>query len=318
MYNNNKKNIMNELVKIRKSTTTGNPVANVISSREIANATGKNHKEVMRDIRSMCMQAEIEILSAQTCAYSDSSEVLVIESEYNVEFGNEGHTRKSKEYLLNEIAAEVLALGYDAKKRIAILKLVKKMKQVIEQQLSLPLTSTTMTIAEVAKKLNTSSYMINQALRENKYFKPNYKPFEKWINQEIFVYKSYNPKYYAKQLRVTDKGFSVIQQLLSGNKIISQSQAINVIQPMPKQFADESRLIKLEEANVESGIVIKSLKASNKLLSEALQTFIRYTLLRGSDKADKLPMTVDELKSKIKFFLVELEKMNQMKSIGNL
>jgi phage regulator Rha-like protein len=308
---------MNELVKIRKSTTTGNPVANVISSREIANATGKLHKNVMADILNMCKQGSIKIVVAENSATIDTQEVMVIEHEREVNQGM-GRIRRYKEYLLNEMAAEVLALGYDVKRRIAILKLVKKMRQVIEQQLSLPLTSTTMTIAEVAKKLNTSSYMINQALRENKYFKPNYKPFEKWINQEIFVYKSYNPKYYAKQLRVTDKGFSVIQQLLSGNKIISQSQAINVIQPMPKQFADESRLIKLEEANVESGIVIKSLKASNKLLSEALQTFIRYTLLRGSDKADKLPMTVDELKSKIKFFLVELEKMNQMKSIGNL
>jgi phage regulator Rha-like protein len=297
MYNNNKKNIMNELVKIRKSTTTGNPVANVISSREIANATGKNHKEVMRDIRSMCMQAEIEILSAQTCAYSDSSEVLVIESEYNVEFGNEGHTRKSKEYLLNEIAAEVLALGYDVKKRIAILKLVKKMKQVIEQQLSLPLTSTTMTIAEVAKTFKTSSYEINQLLRKNKYFKPNYKPYEKWINQGLFVYRLYNPKYSAKQLRVTgDKGISAIQQLLSPNKQLVQIQSITVNQPViatPSQnVINENRLTNIETA---------------------LSSMFKYILLCKSGKNNRIEE--ENYLTVLRKFQAETEKI---KSIGNL
>lgn len=112
-----------------------------ISSREIAGATDKNHDHVMRDIREMCEQAGVTIsllLSNQIWFNSDIQEVIVIEHEYSVEFGHEGHIRKEKEYLLNEMAAELLATGYDVKRRLKVLQLVRKMREDLKEQRALP------------------------------------------------------------------------------------------------------------------------------------------------------------------------------------
>lgn len=50
-----------------------------------------------------------------------------------------GHAkRKAKEYLLNEMAAEVLNLGYDVKRRLKVLQLFKKMREALKEQRALP------------------------------------------------------------------------------------------------------------------------------------------------------------------------------------
>jgi phage regulator Rha-like protein len=114
---------MNELMLNRK----------FISSREIAEATGKMHNDVMKDIRVMCTQAEIKITLRGISPEVNNEEVIVISHEIEIEIGN-GATRKSKEYLLNEMAAETLALGYDVKRRIKVLQLIKKLKNVIDNR----------------------------------------------------------------------------------------------------------------------------------------------------------------------------------------
>ncbi|MBF57710.1 MAG: Rha family transcriptional regulator [Halomonas sp.] len=74
-----------------------------MSSREIAELTGKQHKDVMRDIRVMCEQMEID--SAQFCAqYQDST----------------GRTLPYFE--LDRYHTEVLVTGYDVKRRAAVIK----------------------------------------------------------------------------------------------------------------------------------------------------------------------------------------------------
>jgi phage regulator Rha-like protein len=112
---------MNELMLNRK----------FISSREIAEATGKEHQNVMKDIRNMCEQAEISI--SEKTLITETEEVVVISHEYTSDLGS-GRTRKYHEYLLNEMAAETLALGYDVKRRIKVLQLIKKLKGIIENK----------------------------------------------------------------------------------------------------------------------------------------------------------------------------------------
>lgn len=74
-----------------------------MSSREIAELTGKQHKHVMADIRTMCEQMEIDSadFSAQ---YKDST----------------GRTLPCFE--LDRYHTEVLVTGYDVKRRAAVIK----------------------------------------------------------------------------------------------------------------------------------------------------------------------------------------------------
>jgi len=93
------------------------------SSLELAKATGKNHGQVLIDIREMCRQTETKIGTFSGRATVNSQEVIVIESEYEIEIGQRAK-RLSKEYLLNDMAVEVLALNYNFKRRTEVAKLL--------------------------------------------------------------------------------------------------------------------------------------------------------------------------------------------------
>ena len=210
---------------------------NLISSREIADNINKRHDHVLRDIKEMCEQGNIEITSPQTWGHDDSfevSDVLVYESEYMIEIGL-GAKRSAKQYLLNSMAAEVLALGYDVKRRIALLKLIRRMKVALEQQpKTIMLQARNISIAEVAKSLGTCSHRVNQVLRKNRYFKPNNKPYDKWFNQGYFIYEAYNPRYSAKRLMLTStKGMPLVQELLG--KTTCLPEVVKQVLPVQQQ-----------------------------------------------------------------------------------
>ncbi|WP_129141538.1 Rha family transcriptional regulator [Modicisalibacter coralii] len=77
--------------------------AATMSSREIADLTGKQHKNVMADIRSMCEQ--LDISSAEFSAqYQDST------------------GRSLPCFKLDRYHTEVLVTGYDVKRRAAVIK----------------------------------------------------------------------------------------------------------------------------------------------------------------------------------------------------
>lgn len=74
-----------------------------MSSREIADLTGKQHKDVMADIRNMCKQLDIQ--SADFSAdYTDS------------------RGRSQPCFNLDRYHTEVLVTGYDVKRRAAVIK----------------------------------------------------------------------------------------------------------------------------------------------------------------------------------------------------
>lgn len=86
---------MNELMNSNQEPT--------MSSREIADLTGKQHKDVMADIRNMCKQLDIQ--SADFSAdYTDS------------------RGRSQPCFKLDRYHTEVLVTGYDVKRRAAVIK----------------------------------------------------------------------------------------------------------------------------------------------------------------------------------------------------
>jgi phage anti-repressor protein/phage regulator Rha-like protein len=204
---------------------------NLISSVEIANVTGKNHQHVLRDIQEMCKQGEIVVVQKWTT--TDTQEVMVIEHEREINQGM-GRVRKYKEYLLNSIAAEVLALGYDVKRRIALVKLIKRMRIALEQKpTTIMLEAKNMSVAEVAKSLNTCSHRINQILRKHRYVRANNRPYDKYVTLGYFAYERYNPEHSAKRLLVTStKGVPLVQELLGKTASLPEvvKEALPVLQ----------------------------------------------------------------------------------------
>ena len=87
----------------------------------------------MADIDRMCEQAGIKIVIPENSRITDNEEVIVIKSEFEADLGL-NRKRKFPEYLLNEMAAELLATGYDVKRRLAVLRLIRKMRLALESK----------------------------------------------------------------------------------------------------------------------------------------------------------------------------------------
>jgi phage regulator Rha-like protein len=159
-----------------------------ISSRVIANVAGKSHHNVMADIREMCIQAEVKITSTEKSVDVHNQEVIVIEHISYVNIAH-GAKRPVKEYLLNDMAAEVLALGYDVKRRIAVLKLVKEMKAALETR-----NDNIIPIPEVARMYNMGINVFRGKLRYygilgnvKTDYKQYNKPYLKFIADGCFI-----------------------------------------------------------------------------------------------------------------------------------
>ena len=186
---------------------------NLISSLEIAKATDKLHKHVMDDIRTMCMHGGIVIDANSTLI--DTEEVVILNSEYEANLGM-GRVRRYKQYLLNEMAADVLATGYDVKRRIAVHKLVKRMKIALEQRpvQTIMIEAKNIGFNEAGKLFGTNGRGINHTLKKAGYLRPNNKPYEKHVLQGYFAWELYDERFTNKHLTVTPiKGMSLLQEL---------------------------------------------------------------------------------------------------------
>lgn len=99
-------------------TTTTNTNTVLMSSIEIAHHTGKEHKNIIRDIRNMFNDLEID------------GSVLSLE-EYQEVIDQRGYT---KEIFLNYRYTELLVTGYNVKLRLAVLDVLKAKIATLEQQ----------------------------------------------------------------------------------------------------------------------------------------------------------------------------------------
>lgn len=73
-----------------------------MSSREIAELTGKEHRNIKRDVQNMCKQLNLDVLSFEQ-TYLD------------------GSNRQQTEYALPRRECEILVTGYDVKRRAAVI-----------------------------------------------------------------------------------------------------------------------------------------------------------------------------------------------------
>ena len=104
---------MNELIQKSVNELT-------MSSREIATLCDKEHKNVLADIRHMCQQLNLDVLTFQHI-YLDSM------------------NREQTEYLLDKETCLCLVAGYNAKLRMAIIKRWQELEQATTQK-PVPLT----------------------------------------------------------------------------------------------------------------------------------------------------------------------------------
>lgn len=86
-----------------KNTALTENVQPTMSSREIAALTGKQHKDVMADVRNMCDQLEIQ------------------SADFSADY-IDGRGRTQPCYELDRYHTEVLVTGYDVKRRAAVIK----------------------------------------------------------------------------------------------------------------------------------------------------------------------------------------------------
>lgn len=101
------------------ATVMSNTTELTMSSREIAEFTGKIHKNVKRDIRNMLIELELDGLNFGRI-YLDSL------------------NRKQTEYRLNRDLTDCLLTGYSAKARLAVIKRWRELEE--RERFSLPKT----------------------------------------------------------------------------------------------------------------------------------------------------------------------------------
>lgn len=101
-----------------------------ISSRQVAEATGKRHDHVIRDIKDLIEKGAIDCITDHTPNLgADNEEPFCIEGSYIA-----GTGKAYPEYLLNEFAANVLASSYDPVISRKLLKLIRELKKAIENK----------------------------------------------------------------------------------------------------------------------------------------------------------------------------------------
>ena len=92
-----------------------------MSSREIAELTGKRHAHVMRDVRNML--DDLEVVHSPYLGYEENQGFTI---EYD------SHTKRASVYHLNRELTDCLLTGYSAKLRMAVIKRWRELEQQVQ------------------------------------------------------------------------------------------------------------------------------------------------------------------------------------------
>jgi phage anti-repressor protein len=291
---------MEELIKITPSPKTGNPIVNARDLYKFLDVG----QEFSPWIKDKIEKWEFTEDQDYACLYYDMyGKLLKIRPDKNIKSDNQEVRVHRIEYALTLDTAKEIAMVQNSIKGKQIRRyFIEVEKHYQELKLKAPepilvLSNGTQTIAEVAKVLNEnkigkgkiSSHKINQVLRENRYFRPNNQPYQKWINQGLFQIEQYNPKYYsAKRITVTDaKGLPIIQQLF--NQSISVS-------PVPIKYDNRTFL----SEKIENGRLTR--------LEETMLALINHMFACLNHKSK--PIEIENYRSQLKIFKIEIEKIN--------
>jgi phage anti-repressor protein len=289
---------MEELIKITASPKTGNPVVNARDLYKFLDV-GMHFADWIKPL--IDKWGFIENQDFALLFYDKNGEKIPTSQKQDMEEWGFANKVYRIEYALTlDTAKEISMVQNSVKGKEARRYFIAKEKELQELKLKAPepilvLSNGTQTIAEVAKLLNEnkidkgkiSSHKINQVLRENRYFRPNNQPYQKWINQGLFQIEQYNPKYYsAKRITVTNaKGLPIIQQLF--NQSISVS-------PVPIKY--DNRTFLLEK--IENGRLTR--------LEETMLALINHMFACLNHKSK--PIEIENYRSQFKTFKAEIEK----------
>ena len=180
-----------------------------MSSLEIAELTGKQHKDVIRDIRNMLNQLEIQ--SAQFCAdYKDSKgrvypcynlpkrETLILVSGYSVAMRariidrwQELEQKESAQFKMPKTLSEALLLaGQQAALAEERQRLLEQQKPKVEFAETVERSDGTLSIGEFAKLLpkewKIGRNKLFKWLRDNKYLMKDNVPYQRYVNEGLF------------------------------------------------------------------------------------------------------------------------------------
>lgn len=224
-----------------------------MSSREIAELTGKEHSNVKRDISAMVLQLNYPDKLLKDCPVFDPSELR----GHNIKLSSFKHAGNTyDELLLDEEYTLLLVSGYKVSLRQKIIKrwqeLESKQEETPEQLMARALISAqsviaskdaqieaaqpairlesaisnddrTLSMTEAGKKLQVKPRIFINWLFDKKYIDHNKMPYQRWINQGLLVIstieKNGKPR---SNTRVTGKGFAYFGGKLSELKFKDQ------------------------------------------------------------------------------------------------
>jgi phage anti-repressor protein len=306
---------MNELIKIGKSNKTGNPVVNARDLYKFLDV-GQDFSTWIKD--KIERWEFIENQNYVLLFYDKNGNKISTPQKGGMEECGFANNVYRIEYALTLDTAKEIAMVQNNSKGRELRQYfiqVEKNWQNLKQQANQPILNNnliTFSIADIARTYNTCSHKINLILRKHKYLKPNNKPYQKWINQEMFLYVLYSPKYSAKQLRVTGNiGFPVIAQLLSPEKEIATIQ--NNTQLIQTQNSILLQNPVQPNYNVK---LLAKLIDNNQLLLNAVQLIIDHTLYCKNNKP--LPQENAIFKTKLEENSKKIQKELNMKSLENI
>ena len=180
-----------------------------MSSIEIAELTGKQHKDVIRDIRNMLNQLEIH--SAQFCAqYKDSTgrslpmfnlpkdETICLIAGYNAQVRmriikrwQELEQKESAQFKMPKTLSDALLLaGQQAALAEERQRLLEQQKPKVEFAETVERSDGTLSIGEFAKLLpkewKIGRNKLFKWLRDNKYLMKDNVPYQRYVNEGLF------------------------------------------------------------------------------------------------------------------------------------
>ena len=190
-------------------TTFNTNEVKTMSSLEIAELTGKEHRNILADIRKMFKALEIQP-AAFSADYKDSKGrtyecfnltkelTITLVAHYSHKVCNLVVKRwleleeenKAKIPNFNDPAEAAIAWAAEYKAKQAALKVLEEQKPAVKFATALNTTKNGLTLLETSKMFGMGRTRFCELLREKKYINHNNLPYQQWIDNGCFTVKS--------------------------------------------------------------------------------------------------------------------------------